>query len=385
MRALKLGSSLRCSLGRLDLESTEMHTLNRRAEPRKKTLIHAFASDLGDKYDVKCVIRDVSRNGCRIVSSHIDDLPDTIKIVPEGFAKPVIGKIVWKNEKMAGIRFLDGEEGLETPVPQTEAPLDFFSRLQKFSIQSRRYSVLQPGPDGGDDDVVGRMVHVLRAPLTVVMGALDLLRAGALGPLPQRIKTVIDLAYANAGRLTALSNDVLDMRLIETGGMRFEFNTFKIARLAEEAIAISKTYAEKNGVAIGFDNQVGRGLVNVDPARIEQVLENLIANAVKFSPDGGEVVVSLSREADRIRVAVVDNGPGIPADMHQRIFEKFFRVDSPNARINERTGLGLSLCKAIVEAHGSSIHVTSEPGRGAAFHFDITEVPSPENGANGHA
>jgi len=359
-----------------------MQRLDRRTRARKKTLIHAFASDLSDKYDIKCVIRDVSQDGCRIVSSHIDDLPETIKIVPEGFAKPVIGKIIWKNEKVAGIKFLDDEEELATNIPQNDAPLDFFSRLQKFSIQSRRHSVLQRGLSGERGGTAEQMVDVLRTPLTVVMGALNLMRAGALGTLSQRMKTVVGLAHNNAGRLTALASDVLDMRLIEMGGMSFEFSPCKIVRLASEAITTSEPSASKRDVAVRLDNQVGRALVDVDPGRIEQVLENLLANAVKFSPQGGEVVVSLSRQAERIRVAVTDKGPGIPADMHQKIFEKFFRMDMANGRVGDSAGLGLSLCKAIVEAHGSSIHVTSEPGQGATFHFDITEVPSPGNGSS---
>lgn len=361
-----------------------MQRLDRRARIRKKTLIHAFASDLSDVYDIKCVIRDVSQNGCRIVSSHIDDLPETIKIVPEGFANPVFGKIVWKDEKVAGVRFLEDEEELATTIPQTSAPLDFFSRLQKFSARGRRYKILHRGHNGDRAGSAEQMVDVLRTPLTVVMGALDLMRAGALGSLPQRMKTVVGLAHTNAGRLTELASDVIDMRLIETGAMEFEFSACKIGRLASEAVAKGQALGRKNGVSMRLDNQVGRALVDVDPARIEQVLENLISNAIKFSPHGSEVTVSLNRQAGRIRVEVSDSGLGIPADIHQKIFEKFFRRDPSNERERESAGLGLSLCKAIVEAHGSSIHVASQPGQGAVFHFDLAEVPkAPKNGAAG--
>lgn len=114
-----------------------MHTLDRRISPRKKMLIHAFASDLADRYDVKCVVRDVSRDGCQIVSSHLDDLPDRIKLVPIGFDRPIYGAIAWRDGKVAGVRFIQNASAGVSVTATAEAPLDYFSRLERSAPRPR--------------------------------------------------------------------------------------------------------------------------------------------------------------------------------------------------------------------------------------------------------
>lgn len=160
--------------------------LDRRTAHRKKTLIHAFASDLGDKYDVKCVIRDLSVSGCQIVSSYLDDLPDTIKIVPEGFDRPVYGRIVWRERKVAGVSFLDGTGDPADQPGQAGPTLDFFSRLEKASARDRRGG----GGDAGD----GKAEGGLRAAGVLLMGVLGFLRARRIADLAVRIKAVIGRA-----------------------------------------------------------------------------------------------------------------------------------------------------------------------------------------------
>jgi signal transduction histidine kinase len=364
-----------------------MHTLDSRATPRKKTLMHAFASDLGDTYDVKCMIRDISRDGCKIVSSHIDDLPETIKILPEGLSKPVFGKIVWKNDKVAGVKFLNGEDEIkQAQSPKSAAPLNFFSKMQTFASRGRRQNILQS--DGGGQarskrkgDFVAMMIHELRTPLTALTGAIGLLRAGALGELPAKVSSVINLAHRNAGRLTALVNDILDVRKIEAGRMSFDFKPIDLCALVAEAIESNEPYGAKYGVRFKNDSRIAQAWVSVDAHRIEQVLANFLSNAAKFAPHGSDVVVTTDQVGERVRICVSDSGPGIPADMHQKIFEKFAQAETSGEHVKDGTGLGLSISKAIVEGHGSAIHVASEPGKGAAFSFDLALVDAPAEAA----
>ncbi len=170
-----------------------MHTqlLDRRAARRKKTMIHAFASDLGDKYDVKCVIRDVSGGGCQIVSSYLDDLPDTIKIVPEGFDRPIYGRIVWRERKVAGVRFLDGADNPAGRPGAAEPSLDFFSRLEMISARDRRGGV---GRNAEDFNAGKGRPRGLRAAGALLMGVLGFLRTRRLAALAVKIMAVIGLA-----------------------------------------------------------------------------------------------------------------------------------------------------------------------------------------------
>ena len=359
-----------------------MKMLDNRNARRKKALIHAFASDLKDVYDVKCVIRDVSKTGCRIVSGQLDDLPETIKLLPEGFSKPVFGRIVWRDEKIAGVHFLDGDSDLEAIAPEPEAPVGFFAKMQNFAAKGRRQSILQAEGDADRSakpkgDFIAMLVHELRTPLTSLSGALGLIRAGALGEIPAKIKSAIDVSYRNAGRLTALVNDMLDVRKIETGRMSFEFATLDLSGLVAEVVASNEPFAEQHGVQFVIDDALGHAWVNVDAHRIEQALANLLSNAAKFSPRGGEVTVSLARDGDRVRLSVSDTGPGIPVTMQQKIFEKFVQAEAAPEGAQKGTGLGLAVTKAIIEGHGSTIHLTSEPGNGATFSFDLNMVEAP--------
>ena len=358
-----------------------MKMLDNRKARRKKALIHAFASDLKDVYDVKCVIRDVSRTGCRIVSGHLDDLPDTIKLLPEGFSKPVFGKIVWKDDKMAGVRFLTGEGDLEAIAPQPENSSGFLAKMQNFAAKSRRRAILQnDATDRGkrsSGDFIAMMIHELRTPLTAIRGALGLVRAGALGKIPGKVKAAIEVSYRNAGRLTALVNDILDVRKIEAGQMTFDFANLDLCSLAADVVASNQPFADKHGVRFTIDDRLGHAWVNIDAHRIEQALANLLSNAAKFAPKGSDVVLSIAREGGRVRVSVRDSGPGIPADMQQKIFDKFVQVDGADGRGGEGTGLGLSVTRAIVEGHGSAIHLESHPGEGATFSFDLNLIEAP--------
>ncbi len=356
--------------------------MDRRKEKRKSTLIPASACGYKANFDVKCVIRDVSRSGCRLVSTEIGDLPEIIHVMPEGFKNPLLGKIEWRNKKMAGVRFIDEAERRELErLKQEKKSQSLFDRIQtmgwKGIYQGSPAEWMQQARRSSMEFVSG-LVHELRTPLTSLIGLLQLLTQGKLGELPARVKAAISVAFRNADRLSALVTDFLDVNKIESGKLKFTFATKDIVALTRETLIANKTYGDKYGVKFDFKQDVGEAFVKIDAGRIDQVLTNLISNAAKFSPPGEEVVVSVRRVKQHIRVSVSDKGPGIPTEMQEKIFEKFQQAETSGARTKEGTGLGLSIAKAIMEAHGGTIQLKSKPGEGTTFWFDLDETANPK-------
>ena len=364
-----------------------MLPLDNRKEPRKETLIAAFASNLDDTLGVKCTIREVSRGGCRLVSTELGDLPEIIHIVPEGFEKPLLGKIIWRDKKMAGVKFIDEVEKRRRKIetPKKKKPLGFLRRFQIFSSDSVPRSKPKLAADAASqtdqqDDLVATVTHELRTPLTSLLGSLGLLVNGALGKLPEKVQSVVGMAFRNAGRLSSLVDDLLDAKKAKSGKLKFSFVQSDIVALVRKTVAANEAYGAKYGVRFLIEDKVGKEMVRMDPSRIEQVLANLLSNAAKFSPSGKPVMVALRRSDNKIRVSISDEGEGLPDDMHDRIFERYEQAEQPAGRDSEGTGLGLPISQMIAEKHGSRIHVSSKPGAGATFWF---ELASAQDGAAG--
>ena len=353
----------------------------RRKVSRKNTLIQATASDLSQHFDVNCIIRDASKAGCRLVSSEIGDLPKVIRIVPNGFANPLLGKIVWRDKKAAGVEFISREEAamLLKSGQQPDLAHGVFDRLGilgKLGFKNNTHSTGRKGSGrrkGATSDFISTVVHELRTPITALIGTLGLLTNGKLGALPKQVMAALGVAFRNADRLSKLVNDLLDVNKIESGKMEFDFEPTEIEDLVENAIETNRGYGEQFGVSFKMVSDIGAAYVNIDGSRIEQVLANLLSNAAKFSPEGGEVVVTLKRVGSNIRILVADKGIGIPHDKQKVIFEKFGQADAKASGAKKGTGLGLNISKAILEAHSSEIELKSAPGEGSTFWFDLPE------------
>lgn len=210
--------------------------------------------------------------------------------------------------------------------------------------------------------------HELRTPLTSISGSLGLIAGGAAGPIPEKAQHMIDIAHRNTERLVRLINDMLDVQKIEAGKLLLQKRRIALRPLMEQALAGNHGFAAQHQVILALEPGDTLGWVEADPDRIAQVLTNLISNAVKFSPPGSRVTLTLSECASQACVSVADMGMGIAPEFQDRIFDKF--AQDATARGNRMgTGLGLNICKAIIDEHDGSITFTSRPGEGTTFYF----------------
>lgn len=232
------------------------------------------------------------------------------------------------------------------------------------------------------NEFVSTVSHELRTPLTSIKGSLGLIEAGAVGELPPELKTMVDIAFKNSERLVRLINDILDIEKIEAGKMEFRMEVHNLSALISSAIDTNAAFADQYGVTLELSEVVPQDRIFGDTDRLQQVFANLLSNAVKFSPKGGNVEIAVSRVNTGFRIAVHDDGPGIPDEYREQIFEKFSQVDSSDSRKKGGTGLGLNIARTIVETHKGKLYFESNPGKGTVFFVDLPEWRSDAAGTD---
>lgn len=216
-----------------------------------------------------------------------------------------------------------------------------------------------------EDEFVSMVSHEVRTPLTSIRAALGLLAAGLLQSQPERGQRMLEIALSNTQRLTVLINDILDLERIKSGKMSMHKRECRTGQIAGDAVEAMKAMAEKAGVKL---ERTGADVPLVaDPDRILQTVANLVSNAIKFSPAGSTVSVGSGCKGSVVEFRIQDQGRGIPADQLERVFERFHQVKTADAREKGGSGLGLPICRAIVEQHGGRIWVESKVGEGSTF------------------
>jgi signal transduction histidine kinase len=214
-------------------------------------------------------------------------------------------------------------------------------------------------------DFVSLVSHELRAPIASVVGSAQTLQQHWRELTPSQRDSFLALIRSETERLAGLVGDVLDTSRIEAGTFTYRFSDVDLAALIRDAVAGFSLAQDEVDVTADVRGVLPR--VRGDRDRLQQVLTNLLDNAVKFSPAGEEVTVSAYGADSRVRIEVSDSGPGIPAEQQRLIFEKFGRGTTPGSRGKPGTGLGLFIARSIAEAHGGSLEVWSAPERGATF------------------
>ena len=223
-------------------------------------------------------------------------------------------------------------------------------------------------------EFISTVSHELRTPLTSIKGSLDLLGSGLIGEFGPLAKRSIDIAVRNSTLLGMLVNDILDYEKLDAGKMAIEPILDDIISVVGNAVEVFGTYGAARQIKVVSIGNNGPMLSLIDTKRITQVLGNLISNAVKFSPPNEVVAVSVSEVDGWVRVAVKDNGCGVPEKDRKIIFEAFSQGDSSDTRSYGGTGLGLTISQAIVEKHGGQIHLAQNDDTGSTFYFDLPKV-----------
>lgn len=220
------------------------------------------------------------------------------------------------------------------------------------------------------DEFISVVGHELRTPLTSIRGSLGLLASGVVGQLPEEAAGMVDMAVTNTDRLVRLINDMLDIERMDAGRAEMVMAPTPIDDPISQSIEALRAGADAAGIVLRQEI-ASEIVVSADPDRVVQTLVNLIGNAVKFSEPGGTVEISATRHPEHAVITVRDRGRGIPAANLETIFDRFAQVDGSDARDKGGTGLGLPICKGIVEHHGGRIWAESAPGEGATFRFTL--------------
>jgi PAS domain S-box-containing protein len=216
------------------------------------------------------------------------------------------------------------------------------------------------------DEFVALISHELRTPLSSIIGYLEVLQDDTAGPLTPRQRQFLDVVDRNARRQLRLVSDLLFLSQVDAGRVRLHLDNVDVAELAKAAIEAAQPRAKAGGVTLQLEAEDTTTLRG-DPDRLGQVMDNLLTNAIKFTPPGGMVEVRVTGNTDTVAVEVSDTGIGIPAAEQRQLFTRFFRASTASSRAIPGIGLGLTIVKAIVDAHRGSVSVTSVEGNGTAF------------------
>jgi signal transduction histidine kinase len=216
-------------------------------------------------------------------------------------------------------------------------------------------------------DLVANVSHELKTPIAAIRAHLENLLDGVEQPDPATLEVML----AQVERLGRLVDQLLDLSRLESGEVPLRLEALPLRPIVDQLISEIAVALPGRGVTVRNDVSSDLPALSADRERLHQVLFNLVENAVRFTPDGGEVTLSARRENGSIEIAVADTGTGIPPEHLPRLFERFYRADPARARGDGGTGIGLAIARSVVEAHGGTIRAESEPGRGSVFTFDL--------------
>lgn len=288
----------------------------------------------------------------------------------------IIATFVWKQRKRTVLRNLEllisaEEDDYEEKInPQAKDIEDAFKMLFKARKQElQRMQQLE----NYRRDYIGNVAHELKTPLFSIQGYIEnILDDPEIDPTT--LQNFLKKANKNASRLGQIVKDLDAITKFESGVLHIQKNVFDIAQLVNEVIEELEIQASNKEISLFLQSKTIGNLVVGDRDRLAQVLINLGFNSIRYGKQGGTTNYKLSDTGEKIIVEVIDNGIGIPAQHQSRIFERFYRVDAHRNRETGGSGLGLSICKHIIDAHGEKIQVISTEGAGSVFSFALPKA-----------
>lgn len=267
-------------------------------------------------------------------------------------------------------------DGTSIPVEYTASPLIEDGRISGMVVafqdvsERRRLEKMK-------DEFISTVSHELRTPLTSLRASLGLISSEALEKRPEKKKQMVDMAISSCNRLVRLVNDIVDFDKVEKGRMPLRRMPVEAVDLLRRAVDVA--HLPSGEVQINFRIEAVPALVLADEDRVLQVLNELVSNAVKFSQANSLILLTAQPQGDgEVRFAVEDQGRGIAPEQLEHVFDRFQQGDASDSRVSGGTGLGLALCRSIVEQHGGRIWAESTPGEGSRFQFTLPVAPSPQ-------
>jgi PAS domain S-box-containing protein len=228
------------------------------------------------------------------------------------------------------------------------------------------------------NELISLASHEIRAPLTSIRGYAETLTNGAANLDPEEFREFVQIIDHESQRLETLVTDLLDMSQVDEGKLRLDPGPCALAPVCEEAIRVTVGASSRHDVKSHVPPDLPQ--IRASRERVRQILVNLLSNATKYSPDGGTVTLTAGTVGGVVRVSVSDEGIGIPEDAQERLFTRFYRVRAPETADVQGTGLGLYICKVIVEGYGGRLWAESRPGDGSTFHVELPAGDAPPAG-----
>jgi two-component system phosphate regulon sensor histidine kinase PhoR len=219
-------------------------------------------------------------------------------------------------------------------------------------------------------DFVANVSHELRTPLTAIQGFSETLLAGAIDDPQNRVR-FLEIILEHSKRLARLTDDLLMLSKMDADRLNLEISRLSVSQFVESCVETTQRPATEKDLRVSINLAERIPDVAADRRRLAEILQNLLDNAIQYTPPGGQIMVSASADGDEVTFTVSDTGIGIPQADQPRIFERFYRVDVARSREVGGTGLGLAIAKHLVEVHGGRIWVDSEVGQGSQFHFTV--------------
>jgi len=255
-------------------------------------------------------------------------------------------------------------------LPKPFQPKEALARIRTH-LQNRQLLEQLSRANAAKNRFLGMAAHDLRNPLASIRALAQFLKDPAIGTLNEEQLEFTEMVESTAQSMLNLVNELLDVATIEAGELRLERQPCDLAELVDRSVYLANLYAARKSTRVAVSGRTPGHPVSADPTRIRQVVDNLLSNAIKFSPPGSTIQVAHIAEPRAQSVVVLDQGPGIPEEEKNLLFKDFARLSIQPTGGEKTTGLGLAICRKIIEAHGGSIGAENAPNGGCVFKFEL--------------